>query len=192
MTAQEQALVSVLDRAFADDPFLAYLNADTTQQAKIGNQLHTVCLRYALRFGVPEIAPNSAGLALWLPPSHEHLTYPRMLQTGFAAFALSLGLQLPRLLKVDNAITAMHKKHAPGRHWYLFFLAVDPDQHGHGVGGALLEQGKARAAAEGLPIYLETMTESNVRFYTKRGFVVQEETAITPEFKVWGMRWDPR
>jgi ribosomal protein S18 acetylase RimI-like enzyme len=192
MTAQEQALVSVLDRAFADDPFLAYLSADPVQQVKIGNRLHTACLRYALRFGVPEVAPDNAGVALWLPPGHEHLTYSRMFQTGVAQFGLSLGLGALRLLKVDNAITAMHKKHAPGQHWYLFFLAVAPDHHRRGIGGALLEQGKERAAAEGLPIYLETMTEANVRFYTKRGFEVQEETAITPEFKVWGLRWAQR
>lgn len=171
---------------------MAYLLPDPVQRAKAAHRLHLSCLRYAQRYGVPSYAPKEAGLALWLPPGQEHLTYPRMFQTGVAQFGLSLGLALPRLLKADAALTAMHKKYAPGKHWYLFLLAVDPTFHGQGVGGALLGEGQARAAEQGLPCYLETMTQSNVAFYTKRGFVVQEQREVAPELTVWGLRWEQK
>ena len=182
--------VALLDRAFESDPMLHYLLPDPVKCAKATSRFHGACLRYAQRYGQPAYAPGEAGLALWLPPGQEHLTYPRMIQTGVAQFGLRLGLALPRLLKADGILTAMHKKYAPGKHWYLFFLAVDPVHHGKGVGSALLEQGQIRAAEQGVPVYLETMTQSNVRFYTKRGFVVQEQRTVAPELTIWGLRWE--
>jgi ribosomal protein S18 acetylase RimI-like enzyme len=187
-TEDEGALVGVLDRAFAADSFLTALVSDPARRARAETALHRGCLRYASRFGEVQQAPHHAGVALWLPPGAEHMTLPRMCQTGVAQFGLSLGGALPRLLALDAAMTKMHRRYAPERHWYLLFLAVDPAAHGQGIGGTLLEQGVARAEAQGLPVYLETQTEANVRFYTKRGFVVQEQRAFSPELTLWGLK----
>ncbi|WP_395146069.1 GNAT family N-acetyltransferase [Armatimonas sp.] len=189
MTPEEtSALIRVLDRAFDTDPILGSLLSEKKHRARAATALHRAAVNYAVRFGVLEIAAEGAGVALWLPPGREHLTFPRMLQTGFVPLALELGWALPRLLKIDHVLTQMHTTHAPEKHWYLFFLAVDPAAHGKGIGGALLEQGVVRAEAQGLPVYLETQTEQNVRFYTRRGFVVKEEKTIAPGLTNWALR----
>ena len=189
MTPEEtSALIHVLDRAFDTDPILASLLSEEKRRTRAATALHRAAMHYALRFGAPEVAAEGAGVALWLPPGTEYLTFPRMLQTGFAQLALELGWALPGLLKIDRVLTQMHITHAPERHWYLFFLAVDPAAHGKGIGGALLEQGVMRAEAQGLPVYLETQTEQNVRFYTRRGFVVKEEKTIAPGLTNWALR----
>ncbi|MBB6052235.1 GNAT family N-acetyltransferase [Armatimonas rosea] len=187
-TDDERVLVGVLDRAFDADSLFATLLNDTQRRARAATTLHQSAIRYANRYGVADSAEANRGLALWLPPGGEHLTFPRMLRTGFGGLALELGGALPGLLRIDSALTAMHKVHAPEKHWYLFFLAVDPAFHGQGIGGELLKQGIARAEAQGVPIYLETQAEENVRFYTRRGFVVKEEREILPGFTNWSLK----
>jgi len=47
---------------------------------------------------------------------------------------------------------------------------------GQGLGSALVEVGTSRADAAGVPCYLETGTQSNIDFYTKRGFEIVGQT----------------
>ena len=183
----EASLVGVLNRAFDSDTIFEYVQPEKARRARVVAQFHKASVHYARQFGVADVAPQSAGLALWLPPGAEQLTLPRMLQTGFGKLALSLGATLPRLLRVDSQLSQMHKAHAPGRHWYLFLLGVDPAFHGQGVGSQLLEQGVARARVQELPIYLETQTEANVAFYTRRGFTVQEQRILAPGLTTWAL-----
>jgi ribosomal protein S18 acetylase RimI-like enzyme len=187
-TDDERVLVGVLDRAFDADSLFATLLNNPQRRARAATTLHHSAIRYANRYGIADCANTNKGLALWLPPGEEHLTLPRMLRTGFAGLALELGGALPRLLKIDNVLSRMHQTHAPEKHWYLFFLAVDPAFHGQGIGGELLNQGIARADSQGFPIYLETQAEENVRFYTRRGFVVKEEREVTPGYTNWSLK----
>jgi hypothetical protein len=55
-----------------------------------------------------------------------------------------------------------------------------------------MDVGFARSTAAGLPIYLQTFTGANVRFYEGRGFRVIESNVIPEtEHQVTAMRWDP-
>jgi hypothetical protein len=50
----------------------------------------------------------------------------------------------------------------------------------------LLGRGLARADAQALPCYLETETESNVGFYSRRGFVVVDDVEVSG-VHMWAM-----
>ena len=68
-------------------------------------------------------------------------------------------------------------------------LGGDRDKQGQGVGSSLVAPMLARADAEGLPCYLETMKERNVAFYEKHGFQVVVEDDLPkggPHF--WTMK----
>jgi len=73
-----------------------------------------------------------------------------------------------------------------GPHWYLLSVGTRPERQGQGLGKSLLEQGTAQADAAGLPCYLETATEENVAFYSKRGFEVTGQAEVQG-FTVSGM-----
>ncbi|KAJ7837732.1 hypothetical protein B0H13DRAFT_2287846 [Mycena leptocephala] len=51
--------------------------------------------------------------------------------------------------------------------WYVDNIATDPARQGHGVGTMLV---KACAEVDGVPLFLNAMTESNVTWYKKLGF----------------------
>lgn len=52
---------------------------------------------------------------------------------------------------------------------------------------AAIDVGAAKAAESGLPVYLETMTEDNVEYYTKRDFKIAEEFLVDGHLKTWAM-----
>lgn len=84
---------------------------------------------------------------------------------------------------VGEFIDSMHMRLAPFRHWYLCVLGVDPQFQGKGYAGKLLRTKLARIAEEGMPCFLETMTEKNVSFYEHLGFRLIEKAAI-PKTKI--------
>jgi ribosomal protein S18 acetylase RimI-like enzyme len=88
----------------------------------------------------------------------------------------------------DRYSDALHARCAPGPHWYLFVIGVEPACQGQGVGGALLRPMLARADREAMPVYLETHKERNVSFYQHFGFAVAGEGRIPgSNVTVYGM-----
>ena len=83
-----------------------------------------------------------------------------------------LGGDAMRRLGAINA--AMHAVHPTEPHWYLQGLGTDPPFQGQGRGSAVMRPVLARADAEGTPAYLECTKASNVAFYERHGFVVEE------------------
>ena len=76
--------------------------------------------------------------------------------------------------------------------WFLDILAVDADARGRGLGRRLIEQGLARAHAEGFPAFLETSVRDNVTLYERFGFrVIDELAAPAGGPTIWFLRSDP-
>jgi GNAT superfamily N-acetyltransferase len=59
---------------------------------------------------------------------------------------------------------------------------------GKGLGSALMQPILELCEREGIPAYLETETESNVGFYSRKGFTVRQEIYTSDgKSKVWTM-----
>ncbi|MGD2041509.1 MAG: GNAT family N-acetyltransferase, partial [Anaerolineae bacterium] len=140
--------------------------------------------------------PAVEGAACWLSPGNTEITLWRILRTG-------LGLQRavasfkPQARKEFLAVLAymdkIHKREAPGPHWYLWALGVEPGHQGQGIGSRLIQPVLARADKDGVPCYLETQTEGNVAFYQKQGFeVVSDGWVPEQEIRVWTMLREPQ
>ena len=86
----------------------------------------------------------------------------------------------------------IERRHPDEPHWLLDQLAVDPPAQGRGIGRAMLEQAIERAAAAGLPLFLETGTQHNIALYRRFGFeVMLDDQAPGGGPRVWFMRRDP-
>ena len=110
---------------------------------------------------------GGASATMWIPPGVEALATRRSeadyASYGEVADAMREGDELIATLKPDV------------EHWYLDTIATDPDLHGQGLGGRLLDHDLAIRDANGQASALDTHTDDNVAFYGRRGFEVVGE-----------------
>ena len=93
-----------------------------------------------------------------------------------AKMPFRLGVNGARRFIQSLSKTEPFHKSVDGPHWYLVAVARCAECQGQGLGSALVEVGTSRADEAGVPCYLETGTQSNIDFYTKRGFEIVGQT----------------
>jgi len=114
-------------------------------------------LRSARRYGRVDRDPGGAGAAIWLAPGQFPMLRRRMLLTGHLLLPLRLSLTGWRhLARLTSYALMLHHRTAPGPHWYLNGIGVEPSRRCQGIGETLLAAGAARADRDRLPCYLET------------------------------------
>ena len=187
--AERGAAGRVLARAFQDEPTHAMVVPDEQKRVRALTWLFDRMMRYALSYGQAYTTSRLEGVACWLPPGQTGMTLGRLLRSGLGATPLKLGWPAYRRFSAYLSLAdALHHRHAPVAHWYLWVLGVEPPNQGQGIGSRLIQPVLARASAEGLPCYVETASELNVHFYGKHGFKVVESAEV-PRYglRVWAM-----
>lgn len=167
-------------RAFFHDPlYTNIIPDDAVRESLVGWELGRVA-RYCLRFGEVYATPGLTGCACWLPPGQTDFTQGRMVQVGMDDAATHLGPEAAARYEIFVAESEhYHHQVAPGPHWYLVVLGVEPAHQGRGLGRALLQPVLARADAGGYPVYLETAHARNLEFYDRFGFTVKAQARLS-------------
>jgi len=120
------------------------------------------------------------------PPGRFPLPPPPLL--GQLRYLLRQGWRVSqRWQAVSEAFEALHPS-AP--HWYLATLGVDRPARRRGVGAALLSRWLEGVDRDGVPAYLETDSEQNIRFYERAGFSLNGETSVLG-VRAWQLRRPP-
>lgn len=164
---------------------------DEKKRAAIGQWFFEKAIGMGERWGEVYTNDDAAAVSVWFPPGETELTPMKMLRAGLAMLPFKTGLGgVSRFMKVGPVTEKLHHHSVEGRHWYLLALGTKPELQGTGLGSALIDVGAKQADAAGLPCYLETATESNVAFYTKRGFEVKDKADVLG-FTLWGMTRQP-
>lgn len=149
----------------------------------------------ALQNGECYATPARDGVALWLPPGRTSMTVADMWRAGMLSAPFKYGLAgTAKVIGFAHIIDAMHKRCAPMPHYYLFLTGVDPKQQRQGVSTGLLGATLQRIDQEGMPVFLETQSETNVEIYEKLGFIVVEKRAFPGKSNAfnWGMLRQPQ
>ena len=198
-----------LARAFFVDPLIVYYVPDEDMRRRALPVFMRVMLRYTLAHGEVWTTPGLDGLACWLPPGRTELSNWGLARAALGVVPLRVGWLflrqswgdgssplpvrqlLERVSRVEGRFDQIHREIAPGPHWYLMTLAVEPARQGQGIGSRLIAPMLERARAANLPCYLETMTELDVAFYRKNGFQVAHQETIQPgDLASWALvRW---
>ena len=179
---------AVLARAFTDQPLMSFLlgpgrgrERALIFRAEAGDALDAGCVE-AVR-----VDGRLGAVAIWLAPGAHPVSWGRMARMlpAWGAAALLHPRAVPRLVRAPPALDALHPAEP---HWFLSLLGCDPALWGRGLGAALVEHGLRRAAADGVPVHLDTDSERNVAWYERFGFTVTEQIHVMPGAPPsWGM-----
>lgn len=189
--AQLRPMVDLLARAFSGNPLnrAVVRSADPERcfrsnrhgmrallpVARLHGQVLAASLNGRLVGGL--VASPPGGFPLPPPPLRGQLRY--LLRQGWRVSQ--------RWQAVFEALEALHPA-AP--HWYLATLGVDRRAQRRGVGAALLSRWLEGVDRDGLPAYLETDSEQNIRFYERAGFSLNAETSVLG-VRAWQLRRPP-
>ena len=175
-----EALAAMLARAFAHDPFYAYLAGTAPERSERMRQGWVGILRHASdRLSATYTTDDHSGAAIWHPPGYSGASFVGSLRMMPSVARLAGGYR--RLREISRAISALEQRrehHAPMPHYYLSALGVEPERQGEGIGTALMEPVLERAREDRVPAYLETATARNVLLYERLGFALVEELTL--------------
>jgi ribosomal protein S18 acetylase RimI-like enzyme len=161
------------------------------RRAAVGPWFFSRAITYGMRWGEVSCNDDASAAAVWFPPGQTDITPVRMLRVGMGALPFRAGINgMFRFMRALSATEKFHKA-VKGPHWYLMAIGTSPARQGTGLGSALLELGTSPADAAAIPCYLETATESNVAYYSKRGFEVTDQANVLG-FTLYGMVRQPR
>jgi ribosomal protein S18 acetylase RimI-like enzyme len=168
----------VLARAFQDDPAWTWMIPDAERRLRLLPWLFRIGFEMT-NADVYATEGRVLGAARWLPPGRPQNRIGPTLK-ALVATPLRLGSTTGPFLAYGRAVESLRAQAAPGDHWYLAGIGVEPYAQRRGIGGALLQPGIEGAAHAGLPAVLLTNSESNLSFYEAHGFRVERE-ADTPK-----------
>jgi ribosomal protein S18 acetylase RimI-like enzyme len=170
----------VISEAFAEDPLCAYMLPNRRSRVK-------TLYRFFLAVGELSIKNNRgygageplAGVAYWQTPEQDDLSVSisslgKFLPLLFTQYPLGHLRARPILRQID----ALHAQHISGPHYYLDNLGVLPSARGQGLSSQLIRPLLARADAEHVPAYTDTVTPSNVGLYEHFGFQCVARVAV--------------
>jgi GNAT superfamily N-acetyltransferase len=180
----------ILARAFHDDPGTVIFEPDPDRRRAIMPPFFWMFLLAGLAEGGDIVVPagDLTGVASWFGPDRHGPSDAAMEAAGMADVVAAFGpAAAARMMAMVGEIEAQHARRMAGPHLRLDFFGVDPDRQGTGVGTLLIAYGHAIADREGLPCYLETFTESNVRYYERRGYAVAGTYPVGDGVPVYAM-----
>jgi ribosomal protein S18 acetylase RimI-like enzyme len=174
-TAENKELVlEILAESFKSNKSVEYILKDTSPQRL--RALMEYSFDTCLAFGKVVLSDDENGCALISFPDKKKTTFKSVLSD--VKFILNgAGIKnVSKILAREKAISANYPK---SEIYYLWFIGVDPDQQGRGVGSKLLDEIKEDAKKMQRPIYLETSTVKNIPFYKRFGLNVYKELDFT-------------
>lgn len=176
-------------RAFHDSPNFSYVEPRASRRRQsLAWLLGSPLVRLGIDPGEVTSTDTREGVAVWLAPGTS-IGAIAGIRAGFlqAPFRIGVGA-LARFFALGSQTEKLRSSMAPEPHWYLLALGVDENVQGQGIGGRLMEPVLDRARADGVPCYLETFHERNVRFYQRHGFAEVQERVTTQGLRFWGMK----
>lgn len=183
-------LAEVAARAFEDDPLTDWLRENDKDPLAMERQMFMSEYRMSKRFDLIFTDSMRQGVAVWKPPGVKATFSDRIIQAWMMIGTMKLSL---RTLAKIRFLLDIEKVHYKSPHYYLSLLAVAPEMQGKGLGTALMQPVLEICDRDGIPAYLETETESNVRYYSGKGFRVLQEIVTSDGLsRVWTMLREPK
>lgn len=137
-------------------------------------------LQAASLFGKVFTNDDLTGALGLLPPSHNRLNIWDYIRSGFFLCPWVMGLKSYNDMMNCEDFVANTQERLMGsrKRWYVWFVAVNPENSRHGIGKRLMKSMLKHTETSGIPVYLETHAEANVAYYEKFGFRLLESLTM--------------
>jgi ribosomal protein S18 acetylase RimI-like enzyme len=161
------ALVRTLALAFQTDPAISWIFPDADLRCRRLPMMFDFLVQSDFNAGMVLRSPEHEVATLWRAPGKAESPKTELIRLAIPLLR-TFGAALGRALSIADAIDAHHPRDF--EFWYLHYAGVRPEHQGKGWGGTAIRAGISRAEAEGMPVYLETATATNVGLYQSLGF----------------------
>ncbi len=179
----------ILAQSFQEDPLFIYFFPNEADRQTMLPHLFNLPIRHAILRGEVYVSSKFEGVAVWLPSEDAEMSPWRMLTSGGLPLMLKMGMRnMAKMMRYSDYISAVQKRQASMKHWYLELIGVDPAFQGKGFASVLLKPMFTRFDSMQLPCYLETLSQKDVSIYQHYGFeTVEEGTIPGTEIPIWAM-----
>ncbi|MFC1990769.1 GNAT family N-acetyltransferase [Chloroflexota bacterium] len=186
----------VLANAFQLDPIWNKIYEGEPDLEKRFRAFFEVPVRHSLKYGeVYAPSENLEGIVAWVPGKYAEMTAWRIIRSGAMGAAMRMGSNAAKKMgPVFKPITEDRHKHMTGSNYlYLLIAGVATEMQGKGFGRKLIGAAIEKSEREGLPLYLETETEENVKMYEHFGFrLLKRITLPIVDLPMWEMVMKPK
>ena len=134
------------------------------------------------------------GIAALTPGKYSEMPTWRIIRSGAVKSGLETGIKiLKKTAPIFTQFDEDRDENMKDRSFiYLMIFGVQAKFQGKGIGGRLLSLLIENSKQTGLPLYLETQTESNVELYERFGFtLIKKVTLKAIELPIWEMIKEP-
>lgn len=180
--ADKARIVKVLCESFPNDPQTKYILGSTENSAIKLERLMAYAFEYGLVNGKVDISDDRNSAAIWKTRYSSKMSAHLLVES--ILFLLAFGFTgLKRIAAMEKRIAAFYPDNVSFN--YLWILGTDPQQQGKGYGSAILTKAIREQELNKIPLYLETSSEANVKYYERKGFslyhsiVLDSTTALT-------------
>lgn len=177
-------------KAYQEYPIWQFLIPDEMERKTKFLSLWEFFVKFYHKYG--QIFANSSkfeGLVSIVHSEKMNTSLIKQLSCGGFKVIRKFGIKfLRKSIPIENYIQSERVKNAPFSHWYLSYIAVDPEYQSKGIGSIMLKKLFKKYEKYNLPFYLETHVKRNVSFYQNLNFELLKES-ITPgtDIQMWCM-----
>lgn len=176
---------NILSKSFDNNQSVNYIAQQDELREKRIAALMDYSFEICFNYGDVYLSDDNKACALVLYPDRKKTTFKSVLE-DIKLMLNCIGLSnIGKAMKREAAI----KKIQPNTPmYYLWFIGVDPESQGTGIGSRLMNEVIEDSRAQSRPFFLETSTERNLPWYKKFGFDIYSDLDLT--YKLYFLKRD--
>jgi hypothetical protein len=138
---QKYVAAKTLADAFQKDPLFAYFFPNYEARLRKLQVLFYLMVQRGLSEGVVTASSEKLeAVSIWFPPDRSEESAWANLRSSTIMASVEVGIgSFGRIWRFSNHADAIRKRQAPGTHWFLQTIGVNPQSQGKGYGTACFE-----------------------------------------------------
>lgn len=169
-------VVNILTKSFDKNQSVNFIVQQDEKRFERIKSLMDYSFEVCYAFGEVFLSDDKKACALVLYPDKKRITLKSVLLDVQLMFKC---IGITNISKALNRESKIKKIQPKERMYYLWFIGVDPDSQGSGIGTELMKEIIEESQRKQRPIYLETSTLKNLPWYKKFGFEIYSELELS-------------